>query len=196
MAHQTVIVWGASGGVGTSVVATMRPHQHPGRVTLVDLAGDLNRILALPGARHGVSDLSRPGVPDATETLHLASMNISPRVSLVPFGDRHCPRHARLISRTDPWPDLAGWIRARPHVVIVDAGVGPPPDALREVATDSLAVTRLNQVNAERLRRVNDELTGLIVVDHPRRMATANRRCHGRRSPPAMRGREPHQRTR
>lgn len=174
MARQTIIVWGASGGVGTSVAATMLAHQHPGRVTLVDLAGDLNRVLALPDARHGVSDLSRPGVLDATETLHLTSMDISPRVSLVPFGDRHCPTARPFILADGPLADLAEWIRAHPHLVIVDAGVGPPPDALREVATDSLAVTRLTRVNTERLRRMRDKLTGLIVVEHP---------THGYRAP-------------
>jgi NAD(P)-dependent dehydrogenase (short-subunit alcohol dehydrogenase family) len=167
MARQTIVVWGASGGVGTSTVATMLAHQHPGRVTLIDLAGDLNRILALPDARHGVSDLSSPGVPNATETLHLTSVDISPRVSLVPFGDRHCPTTRSIILADGPLADLAEWIRAHPHVVIVDAGVGPPPEALREVATDSLAVTRLTRVNAERLQRMRYELTGLIVVEQP-----------------------------
>lgn len=164
MARRTIVIWGATGGVGTSVVATMLAHQHPGQVTLIDLVGDLNRLLALPGTSGGVTDLAHRPDLDTTELIDTTRIDIGSRVSLVPFGNPD--RNGSAIG-DGPLDDLSEWIRTEPDVVILHVGIGPPPKGLLDFADESLAVTRLTRVNAERLRRARGSSTGLIVVEHP-----------------------------
>ncbi|MFN3254338.1 MAG: hypothetical protein ACE37B_01455 [Ilumatobacter sp.] len=140
---QTIILWGARGGVGTTVAAIQLAFQHPRLVTLVDLNEPTGRTTA--------------------EVLAAAIVQIGPRVSLIPYGDPDGPQALG----DGPLADLAEWIREQPGVVIVDAGTGPPPSTLTEVADESIAVTRLSRIDAQHLRSLPAPPTALIVVQHP-----------------------------
>lgn len=160
---QTIVLWGARGGVGTTVAATQLAFQHPRHVILIDLGGDLVVTFGLRRSKHGVRDLEQADSRTTDEILSAAAVQVAPRVALVPHGGRETPRQLG----DGPLADLAEWIRHHEGVVIVDAGTGPPPTALAEVADESLAVTRLSSVDAQRLRALKVPPTALIVVEHP-----------------------------
>lgn len=160
---QTIVLWGTRGGVGTTVAATQLAFQHPRHVILIDLGGDLDITLGLRKSKHGVRDLEQADSRTTDEILSAAAVQVAPRVVLVPHGGRETPRQLG----DGPLADLAEWIRHHEGVVIVDAGTGPPPTALAEVADESLVVTRLSSVDAQRLRALKVPPTALIVVEHP-----------------------------
>ena len=156
---QTIVLWGARGGVGTTQLA----FQHPNDVTLIDLRGNLDITLGLGKSPDGVLELRHPLNRTTDEILAAATVQITPGVAIVPYGG--CDQGDAL--GDGPLADLAEWIRTHQGVVIVDAGTGPPPEALAEVADDSIAVTRLTMIDAYRLRWDRTRPTGVIVVDQP-----------------------------
>lgn len=176
---QTIVMWGARGGVGTTVAATQLAFQHPGYVTLIDLAGDLDTTLGLAKQRRGVSELQATDDRRTDKILSAASVQIASRVTLIPHGDG---RGAPGLLGEGPSADLAEWIRDHDGVVIVDAGAGPPPEALTEVADDSLAVTRLGRIDAQRLAALPDPPTALIVVERPEAWLTKDDIVHAARA--------------
>ena len=160
---QTIVLWGAREGVGTTIAAIQLAFQHPNDVTLIDLGGNLDITLGLGKSPDGVLELRHPLNRTTDEILAAATVQITPGVALVPHGGRD--QNDAL--GDGPLADLAEWIRTHQGVVIVDAGTGPPPEALAEVADDSIAVTRLTLIDAYRLRWNRTQPTGVIVVDHP-----------------------------
>ncbi len=161
-----IVCWAAKGGSGTTVVscaiALGSARSHP--ATLVDLGGDCATAL-------GMNEPDGPGVVDwlasptagATELARLA-LTVRDDVRLIPRGDGNPP--------DSQWPRLATALAAL-DTVIVDAGTGCPPQALHEVAEQSLLIIRPCFMAIRRAQRLAIRPTGIVLVDEPGRALTS-----------------------
>jgi hypothetical protein len=132
--------------------------------TLVDLGGDCATAL-------GMTEPSGPGVVDwlasptagATELARLA-LTIRDDVQLIPRGDGDPP--------DNQWQRLAVALAAL-DTVIVDAGTGPPQQALHDAAEQSLLIIRPCFMAIRRAQRLTVRPTGIVLVDEPGRALTS-----------------------
>ena len=162
------VCWSAKGGVGTTVVAASLALvlSRTRASLLVDLCGDAPAALGLPEpSGPGVSDwlaspdadadaLRRLAVP-ATETLRLA------------------PRGTRSVGHDAPWGRLADALLTGGDQVVVDAGMGAPPDELVRGAEHSLLVTRPCYLALRHAVGLDLRPTGIVVLHEPGRALQA-----------------------
>lgn len=162
------LCWSAKGGSGTSVVASLLALTLAERdrdVLLVDLAGDLPAVLALPPA----------GEPGLSEWLATAEAPVDALCRLErPVGDRLTllPRGNEVVAG-ERVELLAGLLAADGRAVVVDAGtvdpsaaaVQPAVAALAPLATQSLLVIRPCYVALQRALRSTLRPSAVVLVD-------------------------------
>jgi MinD superfamily P-loop ATPase len=138
--------WSSKGGSGTSVVAAAvaLTLARESRVRLVDLRGDQPAVLALAGEpTAGVGDWLRAGPTAPADALERLSVDVGPRLSLLPLGAAHATG-----ARPEAGAALAVALRDEQRITIVDAGAfdvaagASAVDALVEVADVSIVVLR------------------------------------------------------
>ena len=128
------ICWATKGGSGTTVFATAKALAAPTPTLLVDLAGDVTTVLGLPEPDGpGVHEWLCSDAPSG----RLARLEhaVTDRLSVIASGERGPAVDGR-------WFELAAHLRAESRLVVVDAGTGTPPEALRAAADEALLVTR------------------------------------------------------
>ena len=162
-----ITCWSVKGGSGTTVVASalaLLLAQRHSRTCLVDLDGDSPACLGLPeptgpGLGHWLDAPSRIGADALT---HLTTP-VNEFLRVLPAGDRSYPNPER-------WETLAGAIGTLGDTVIVDAGLGEPPEALRAAATIDLLVVRGCYLSMRRLAHTLHRPTGVVLVNEPGRV--------------------------
>jgi hypothetical protein len=161
------VCWGAKGGSGTTVVAAALGLCLPPPVMLVDLAGDMPAVL-------GLSEPAGPGVHEwlistapAQQLLELG-VHVAAGVTLIPAG-----RHRTEEIGVERWDTLVTALTADDHHLIVDAGTGPPPAALHELADRSLLVIRACYLALRRAVTAGVCPSGVVLVDEPGRALRA-----------------------
>ena len=132
--HITVL-WAAKGGSGTTVTTAAAALHEVRDVVIVDLRGDMTDVLATPWPAVGLDDwlLGEPANP-----IDDLLVDVDPTTRLLPTRspidlDQVSGEHVDLLHR---------WMRGTSAIVLVDAGTGPPADALLEIADRNLMVTR------------------------------------------------------
>lgn len=157
-----IVCWAAKGGSGTTVVAcalalasaVTRP------TVLIDLAGDCPTALGLAEpSGPGVFDWLASSTATSADLLRLA-VPIRDQAQLIPRGTVGTAR--------DKWRRLAESINGT-DVTIVDCGTGVPPEALTEVAEQSLLVTRPCYLALRRAQHCTTRPTGVVLVTEPGR---------------------------
>lgn len=172
-----IICWAAKGGSGTTVLASALALRDRGPTLLVDLDGEVPRVLGLAEPdRPGVSEWAASDAPAS----HLDDLLIPIRDgrSLLPWRVGGPTEHALRDVDRGRLRDLGEWLRRRGQPcdaggraggsrVIVDAGTGEPPPQLLAAADQVLLVTRRCYLALGRTRRVESRITGVVVVDEP-----------------------------
>lgn len=169
-AHPPLIVmWGSKGGAGTTVTAAATAITDPHPVLLVDLDGDTAAVLGVPVQHLGV----RAWLASDAEPDRLIEFidPVNARTSLLQAGldDPDQGRH-----RPERLTQLANWLRAQAHTVIVDAGTGPPPAELAAVADTRVLVTRNDYVALVNARRFTTRPDQIVLVQDPYRALRAS----------------------
>jgi hypothetical protein len=153
------ICWAAKGGSGTTVVTATLALSNRAPTLLVDLAGDLPIALGLPvpdGPGIGEWSLSS-APPSRLDSLRVA---LADGLDLLPRG------HRTPVAR---WRELGDHLATIPHVVVVDAGTGPPPAELRDQADRVLLVTRACYLAVRRAVDAGEVVDGIVLVEEPGR---------------------------
>jgi MinD superfamily P-loop ATPase len=176
------ICWAVKGGSGTTVVASALALTTPRPTLLVDLDGEIPRVLGIPEPdRPGSSEWATSPAPAS----HLDDLlvNIGDGRELLPWRAHSSPRPT--LDDLDPGrlAEFARWIgqwRARttsPQCamgsVIVDAGTGEPPPELVDDADRLIVVTRPCYLALNRLPSLTTKPTGVVLVREPGRSLTA-----------------------
>lgn len=153
------LCWAAKGGSGTTVVAATIAVTSNRPTLVVDLAGDLPIVLGHPvPPSPGLGDWAASTAP--AERLHALRVRLDSGLDLLPRGGR--PPGAR-------WDELAGHLSRLPETVVVDAGTGAPPHALRDAADRTLLVTRACYVAVRRAVESRVAIDGIVLVEEPGR---------------------------
>lgn len=162
-----LVCWSPKGGVGTSVVAAvlaLRAAADGRETLLVDLAGDQVGLLGLPrsDADEGVGDWLAGGDDVPIDALPALEIDVAERLRLLPRGTQY--ESARL-------PVLAALLGGGGRTVVVDAGLGPPPEWAGAGAT-SVLVMRSCYL-AVRRAGVVPAGTRLVLIEEPGRALRA-----------------------
>lgn len=154
------LCWSAKGGSGTTVVAAALALSAPGSTLLIDLAGDLPLAFGLPHAHGpGIGDwLASTATADRLESL---TIDLTPHLRLLPLG---------RLTEQGRWPDLARALADLPDQVVIDAGTGVPPPALRDIADRAWIVTRACYLSLRRAARQHVSADGIVLVEEPGRV--------------------------
>ncbi|MFN3256291.1 MAG: hypothetical protein ACE37B_11385 [Ilumatobacter sp.] len=137
--NHIVLMWGSKGGAGTSVTAAAAALHETKPVLLVDLDGDAASILGADRSRSaiGANDWLAHNDVEGARLTELVD-HIDDTTSVLPSGVSGDVRHAN----PQRLEQLAKWIADQPGIVIIDAGTGPPPQALVDIADRNVMVTR------------------------------------------------------
>lgn len=155
------LYWAAKGGSGTTVVAAATTIAATGPVVLIDLDGDLPLVFGIPEPDGpGVLDWLRSSAPD--ERLLKLEVDLGSGRRLVPRGAPGPVDPAR-------WAELAGILRRDRRDVVIDAGTGSPPPALRHVADRALLVTRPCYLSLRAAAAQSVRPDGVVLVSEPGR---------------------------
>ena len=159
--HITVL-WAAKGGSGTTVTTAAAAIHEPHDVVIVDLVGDMTDVLATPWPTVGLDDwlLGEPA-NDLDELL----IDIDPTTRLLPTRSRI---DLDQVSR-ERVDILARWMDQTDSIVLVDAGTGPPPEALIEIADRNLIVTRPCYLGLMKGVRTGQQPDGIVLINEPSR---------------------------
>jgi MinD-like ATPase involved in chromosome partitioning or flagellar assembly len=167
-----IICWSVKGGSGTTVVAaslalTLARREHL-PVLIVDLAGDLPGVFALPEPEGpGVHDWLAADRDVAADALSRLTVPVVDGLDLIPAGDLGAGA-----AHADRWKQMAEWLGARSGAVVIDCA-GPPPETLAARATMSLLVMRPCYLAARKASRMqHSPVTGIVLVTEPGRALT------------------------
>ena len=159
------VCWSVKGGSGTTVVsaalALVCSSTRP--ALLVDLGGDAPAALGLPEPNGpGVYDWLASPTADRAALLRLAvpatdSLHVVPRGTASSLGS--APR----------WVELSAALRSFDGAVVVDAGLGEPPDALVGGDVHSVLVVRPCYLALRRVVALTHRPTDVVVVGEPGR---------------------------
>lgn len=153
------LCWAAKGGSGTTVVAATMAVTQRRPTLLVDLAGDLPIALGCPvPTGPGVGEWSASTAPALR--LDALRVELAPGLDLLPRG---------RLAPTGRWRDLAAHLSGLGEAVVVDAGTGPPPSALRDAAGRTLLVTRACYLAVTRAAAARVPIDGIVLVEEPGR---------------------------
>ena len=133
-----VTYWSAKGGSGASVLAAAHGlvAASSGPTLLVDLDGDLPRVLGVAEPATGVADWLAAGASVPADAVDRIAVAVAPNLHLLARG-----AGPLQIERAEV---LAGLLAASPRTVVVDGGSRPGPvaRAVARVADRSVLVTR------------------------------------------------------
>lgn len=158
-----IVCWSAKGGSGTTVTACALAIAN--HAVLVDTVGDVPMTL-------GLAESSAPAL---AEWMNSPTSDTTALEQLVVAADhrlRVLPRGVGALP-TSQWPRAAAALAALSPSVIVDAGIGPPPEALTAGAAASLLVIRPCYLALRRAVQCAVRPTGVIVVNEPGRALRA-----------------------
>lgn len=163
------ICWSVKGGTGTTVAVAASALSARTPVTLVDLDGDLPAVLGVdePDGQ-GLHDWFDADVPGAA--IAELAVAVGARVRLIPRGAGELPSPA-----PDRWAAFGDWLAACRTDVVIDAGTGPPPTALIDVAPSArrLLVTRACYLSLRRAARSAVRPDGIVFIAEPGRQLRA-----------------------
>jgi hypothetical protein len=129
----------------------------------VDLAGDGPAAL-------GAAEPAGPGIGDWLAAPESIGRDAIARL-VVPIGNLGVvPLGERSGAVTERWHTLADTLAAGHRRSVVDAGIGPPPDPLRERASADLLVVRGCYLSLRRAAALRRPPTGVVLVNEPRRV--------------------------
>ncbi|WP_420451556.1 hypothetical protein [Ilumatobacter sp.] len=162
----------ATGGSGTTLVATTRSLDSPAPTLLVDLVGDVPAML-------GVPDPDRPGVVDwlsseaPVEHLDDLLVDVTATCTVLPATSSPvAPRPHRTEADGRRWELLVDWLVRWAHdtggAVTIDAGTAPVP-AVAERCAQRWLVTRACYLSLRRATRLDVRPTGVVLVVEPGR---------------------------
>jgi len=164
--HITVL-WAAKGGSGTTVTTAAAALHEIRVVVIVDLRGDMTDVLATPWPTVGLSDwlLGEPAHP-----IDDLVVDIDPTTRLLPTRtpidlDQVSGERVAILHR---------WMRDTSAIVLVDAGTGPPAEALLEIADRNLIVTRPCYLALMKGVRSGLKPDGVVLVNEPKRSLNAS----------------------
>jgi hypothetical protein len=165
-----IVCWSMKGGSGTTVVAAalavLLSRTEP--VLLVDLAGDAPAALGLPEpSGPGALDWLASPTADAA-ALHRLAVEANHRLQLLPDGDLDAPVSGRR------WTELAEALASCGRRVVVDAGLGTPPEGLMVPGTSSLLVTHSCYLSMRRVVLAEHRPTGVVLVQQLGRALAAS----------------------
>ncbi len=168
------LCWAAKGGSGTTVTAAILAMVERSATLLVDLDGEIPRVLGLPGPdRPGLADWLGSDAPEA----HLDDLliDVDDHLRLLPWTTTRAPTSLDPVGRpVARFPDapadrrrrFVSWLRSRVRErVIVDAGTGEPSADLVEIAATSLLVTRPCYLALQRALLADAQPTGIALID-------------------------------
>jgi hypothetical protein len=164
------LCWAVKGGSGATVIScalALLASRH-GQAWLVDLGGDAPTALGVPEpGGPGIADwLATPSA--GGDSLAALAQHAADGLHLLTAGVGAAPRdHPR-------WADLAAALRDLDADVVVDAGTGPPPDALVAAAGRRLLVARPCYLGLRRAVHAAAAPSGVIVVREPGRALHAD----------------------
>jgi hypothetical protein len=159
--HITVL-WAAKGGSGTTVTTAAAAIHEPQEVIIVDLGGDMTDVLATPRPTVGLDDwlLAEP-----TNDLDDLLVDVDPTTRLLPTRS---PIDLDQV-RGERVDILASWMRNTATIVLVDAGTGPPSEALIDLADRNLIVTRPCYLALIKAVRTGQQPDGIVLINEPSR---------------------------
>jgi MinD-like ATPase involved in chromosome partitioning or flagellar assembly len=168
------LCWAAKGGSGTTVTAAILAMAERSATLLVDLDGEIPRVLGLPDPdRPGLADWLGSDAPEA----HLDDLliDVDDHLRVLPWSATRAATsldpHRQPVARfTDADPDrrrrCLSWLGSRTRErVIVDGGTGRPATDLVEIAGSSLLVTRPCYLAVQRALGIDARPTGIALVD-------------------------------
>jgi hypothetical protein len=162
-----VCFWSPKGGSGTSVIAAsaalVLARETDARI--VDLCGDQPAVLGLAhDPAPGLLDWMRAGVDAPTDALEHLSVNVAPRLDLLPAGDAH-----GFAAAPEAGAALAVALDADPRPGVCDLGRldDPAVRAFAEVAGVGVVVVRGCYLGLRRAVRhpAITEVVGAILID-------------------------------
>lgn len=176
------LCWAAKGGSGTTVVASALAIADESPTLLVDLDGEIPRVLGLPDSdRPGLAEWLASDAPAA----HLDDLlvDVDDHVQLLPWRSNallHAPPSTSAVpgfAAADEgrrrW--FIDWLSVRARSsdrIIIDAGTGEPSADLAEIAERRLLVTRPCYLALRRAMRTEASPTGIALVGEPGRSLT------------------------
>lgn len=133
-----IAYWSAKGGSGASVLAAAHAlaAAAAGPTLVVDLDGDLPRVLGMPEPATGVADWLAAGAAVPADAVDRIAVPVAPNLHLLARG-----AGPLQVERAGV---LAGLLAGTPRTVVVDGGSRPGPvaRAVARVADRSVLVTR------------------------------------------------------
>ena len=161
-----IMCWSVKGGSGTTVTAAaiaLLASQRSNDTALVDLAGDIPAVLGLPEpAGRGVADWLSGPASNGPRAVTELSVPAGERLSVIPTGARRPDRDAR-------WSALAAALTAEPGMVVVDAGTGEAPPAMRAASAHDVLVVRGCYLALRRAAALSRPPSGIVLVCEPGR---------------------------
>ncbi|MDX2380698.1 MAG: hypothetical protein QNM02_13175 [Acidimicrobiia bacterium] len=168
-----ILCWAAKGGSGTTVTAAILAIVESSATLLVDLDGEIPRVLGIPGPdRPGLADWLGSDAPEAHLDDLLIDVDDHLRVlpwrattaatSLDPLRD---PVERFSMADPDRRQRCLSWLTSRSGRVIIDAGTGEPSTDLVEIADTSLLVTRPCYLAVQRALHADAQPTGIALVN-------------------------------
>jgi MinD-like ATPase involved in chromosome partitioning or flagellar assembly len=170
------LCWAAKGGSGTTVTAAVLAMVERSATLLVDLDGEIPRVLGLPGPdRPGLADWLGSDAPEAHLDDLLIDVDDHLRVlpwrastastSLDPLRD---PVERFSMADPDRRQRCLSWLSSRVRErVIIDAGTGEPSTDLLKIADTRLLVTRPCYLAVQRALHADAQPTGIALIDEP-----------------------------
>ena len=161
------VCWAAKGGSGTTVVVASMALAARRPILIVDLDGDLPAVLGVPESdRAGLFDWLR-STADAARLAEL-TIDVAEHVTLLPRGRPGT-------GSTERWSVAVDWLRAQTADVLVDAGTTVTPcPALVHAADHALLVSRPCYLAMRAARRLEQQPTGVIVIEEPGRQLSVD----------------------
>jgi MinD-like ATPase involved in chromosome partitioning or flagellar assembly len=163
------ICWSVKGGSGTTVVASalavVTARANEGAV-LIDLAGDVPATLGIQEpVGPGVSEWLNTSTETPAEALTYLMTDAGDTLRVLHRGNDAIAESART-------SELATFLENQSQLTVIDAGVGVPPQALREHALHSFLVIRPCYLALRRATAVAGYADGVILLNEAGRALT------------------------
>jgi hypothetical protein len=181
-----VACWSVKGGVGTTVVAAslalLLAREAAGGAVLADLAGDAPAALGLPEPTSpGLAGWLSAGAGVPVDALARLEIEAAPGVGLLPRGPGGPGAGPGALGDPVRAGVLAAMLDRSPRPAVVDcgrvspgAGSDPAAEAVVERAPQSLLVIRPCYMALRRAMQSPLRPTGIVLVDEPGRVLTAD----------------------
>lgn len=156
------VLWAAKGGSGTTVTTAAAAVNSSDNVVIVDLDGAMTDVLGTTWPTVGLDDWL---LRDPIEPLDPLLIDIDATTRLLPTRSR-VDLDEVSGERIDR---LESWMRSIRSTALIDAGTGPPAEALLEVADRNLVVTRACYLAVMNGVRTDRQPDGIVLIAEPGR---------------------------